>query len=63
MTQDDQYEHWFYNARHPETDMPYGTHLLYQVCDQNEYKFQKGEELLKVAFLAGMEAQKKKEGK
>lgn len=50
------FERWFYTARDPVKDMPYGTHLLYRVCDNDKDKFEIGCELLMAAFVGGHEA-------
>lgn len=47
------FERWFYTARDPVKDMPYGTHLLYRVCDNDKDKFEIGCELLMAAFVGG----------
>ena len=52
----DKFEHWFYTARDPEKDMPYGSHLIYRVCDNDAERFYIGFELLEVAFTSGHEA-------
>lgn len=49
-----EYEKWFYSARHPETNLPYATVLLYQVCGSDQQRFDIGEPLLQAAFEAGM---------
>jgi hypothetical protein len=63
MTQDPQsarmpeeYEHWFFTARDPEKSMPYGTHMLYRVCNGDPDKFQIAEDIMRIAFEAGMNA-------
>lgn len=50
------FDRWFYTARHPKTDMPYGSHLIYRVCDKDEDKFEEGCEILKAAFEGGYKA-------
>ena len=55
---DPDFEKWFYNARDPATNMPYGTHLLYKVCDNDGPKFDEGVRLLEIAFEAGRDAEK-----
>lgn len=49
-----EYERWFFTARSPDKDMPWGTHLIYQVCDNDEKKFEIAEKILQEAFKAGM---------
>lgn len=49
-----EYEKWLRRARDPETGMPYGTHLIYKVCDGDDKRFEEGERLLRIAFEAGM---------
>lgn len=49
-----EYDRWFYTARSPDKDMPYGTHMIYQVCDGDEKKFEIAESIMRTAFIAGM---------
>jgi hypothetical protein len=49
-----EYEKWFFSARSPDKDMPYATHLIYQVCDNDEKKFEIAEGIMRAAFIAGM---------
>ncbi len=55
-----EYEKWFYTARDPKCNSPYGTLLIYQVCEKNDKKFEIAENIMQVAFVAGMQAQKNK---
>jgi len=57
---DTDFDEWFYTARSPDKDMPWGTHLIYEVCDNDPDKFEIGCKLLLVAFKAGKLAQEKK---
>lgn len=49
-----EFEKWFYTARSPEKDMPWGTHLIYQVCDNDPKRFELACEIMQRAFMAGM---------
>ena len=53
---DKAYEKWFFTARNPVTDMPWGTHLIYRICDRDDKKFEEAEMIMQTAFKAGMEA-------
>lgn len=51
-----EFDKWFYTARDPVKDMPYGTHLIYSVCDNDQKRFEIGCELLRAAFEGGRQS-------
>lgn len=53
---DEKFDQWFYTARDPVKDLPYGSHLIYRVCDNDKDRFEIGCELLKAAFVGGHES-------
>lgn len=53
---DKKFDRWFYTARDPVKDLPYGSHLIYRVCDNDKDRFEIGCELLKAAFVGGHES-------
>lgn len=49
------YENWFYHSRDTNR-MPYGTNMLYAVCDNDQNRFQEAERIIQAAFEAGLQA-------
>jgi hypothetical protein len=58
LSMSSRYEQWFYTAKDPKYNYPYGTLMMYQVCEQDSAKFKIAEGIMQIAFKAGVQAEK-----
>lgn len=58
------FEAWEFTVRNPKSDMPWMTHMIYQVCDNDENKFEIACEIVgkawDAAYEAGVKAEREK---